>query len=60
MFRKPMLSRVAALAIILEMIGAVLTVHFHNGFFMNWTGNQKGEGFEYHILAVALAFLILV
>src|SRR5687768_764994 len=22
-----------------------------NGFFMNWYGNQKGEGFEYHLLA---------
>jgi putative oxidoreductase len=55
-----LLSRLAALAIIIEMIGAVLTVHIHNGFFMNWMGNQKGEGFEYHIIAVALAFLILV
>jgi len=55
-----LLSRVAALAIIIEMIGAVLTVHIRNGFFMNWMGNQKGEGFEYHIIAVALAFLILV
>jgi len=55
-----LLSRLAALAIIIEMIGAVLTVHIHNGFFMNWTGIQKGEGFEYHIIAVALAFLIVV
>jgi putative oxidoreductase len=55
-----LLSRVAALAIIVEMIGAVLTVHFRNGFFMNWMGDQKGEGFEYHIIAATLAFLILV
>jgi putative oxidoreductase len=55
-----LLSRAAALAIIIEMIGAVLTVHIHNGFFMNWMGHQKGEGFEYHIIAVALAFVILV
>ena len=54
------LSRVAALAIIIEMIGAVLTVHMRNGFLMNWMGRQSGEGFEYHILAVVLAFLILV
>jgi putative oxidoreductase len=54
------LSRLAALAIIIEMIGAVLTVHMRNGFFMNWMGRQNGEGFEYHILAVILAFLILV
>jgi putative oxidoreductase len=42
-----LLSRMATLAIILEMIGAVLTVHIRNGFVMNWTGHQKGEGFEY-------------
>ena len=54
------LSRVAALALIMEMIGAVLTVEIRYGFFMNWMGHQKGEGYEYHILGVALAFLILV
>ena len=53
-------SRVAAFAIIVEMIGAVLTIHMHNGFFMDWTGHQKGEGYEYHLIAISLAFLILV
>jgi hypothetical protein len=34
-------------------------VHRSFGFFMNWTGTQKGEGFEYHLLALAVtAFLI--
>jgi putative oxidoreductase len=28
--------------------------------FMNWAGNQKGEGFEYHLLAIALGLLILI
>lgn len=55
-----LLSRLAALALIVEMIGAVLTVHIHVGFFMNWTGQQKGEGFEYHLITIALALLILV
>lgn len=55
-----LLSRLAALAIIVEMIGAVLTIHIHIGFFMNWVGDQKGEGFEYHLITVALAFLIMV
>lgn len=55
-----LLSRVAALGIIVEMIGAVLTVHLPNGFFMNWAGNQKGEGIEYHIITIALALLIVV
>jgi putative oxidoreductase len=34
-------------------------VHGKNGFFMNWTGQQKGEGFEYHLLALAIAIAIL-
>ena len=55
-----LLSRVAALGIITNMLVAVATVHFPNGFFMNWTGQQKGEGFEYHLLAIALAVVVLV
>jgi putative oxidoreductase len=35
-------------------------VHLPNGFFMNWYGNQKGEGFEYHLLAIAIAVTLLV
>jgi putative oxidoreductase len=42
------------------MTGAVFLAHIHNGFFMNWFGTQKGEGFEYHILAIGLALLILI
>jgi len=26
-----------------------------NGFFMNWASANKGEGFEYHLLAIAMA-----
>ena len=52
-----LLSRVAALGIICNMIVATVMVHAHVGFFMNWTGAQKGEGFEYHLLAIALALL---
>jgi putative oxidoreductase len=49
------LGRVAALAIAVEMLVAIYLLHFHNGFFMNWTGAQAGEGFEYHLLAIGLA-----
>ncbi len=55
-----LLSRIAALGIGVEMAVAIALVHRHFGFFMNWTGAQKGEGFEYHLLAIALAFAILV
>jgi len=55
-----LLTRIPALGIGAEMIGAVLMIHIHNGFFMNWAGNQKGEGFEYHLLAIAMALVLLI
>jgi putative oxidoreductase len=53
-------GRVAALGIAAVMAVAVLTTHLPNGFFMNWTGSQKGEGFEYHLLALGLALIVLI
>lgn len=55
-----LLSRVAALGIASVMTVAILTGHLANGFFMNWYGNQKGEGFEYHLLALGLAFVVMI
>lgn len=52
-------SRVAALGVAAVMLGAVLTTHLPYGFFMNWFGTQGGEGFEYHILALALSASVL-
>jgi putative oxidoreductase len=54
------LSRVAAFGIAVNMIVAVQMVHGANGFFMNWFGNQKGEGIEYHILAIGLALIVII
>jgi putative oxidoreductase len=48
-------TRLAALGIVAVMLGAIFTTHAHVGFFMNWFGAQQGEGFEYHLLALALA-----
>lgn len=53
-------TRVAAFGIASTMAVAVAMVHFQFGFFMNWTGAQKGEGFEYHILAIAIALVLVV
>ena len=53
-------SRVSALGIAVTMLVAALMVHASNGFFMNWAGNQKGEGFEYHLLAIGLALVVIV
>ena len=54
------LSRVAAFGIATNMVVAIITVHSANGFFMNWTGTQKGEGFEYHVLAIGLALIVMI
>jgi len=54
------LTRIAAFGIAVNMIVAVLMVHIHVGFFVNWFGNQKGEGFEYHLLALALAIPVMI
>ena len=55
-----LLSRIAAFGIAVDMTVAVLMVHRHFGLFMNWTGRQKGEGFEYHILAIVIALAIMI
>jgi putative oxidoreductase len=54
------LGRLAALGTVAVMVGAVATSHVPNGFFMNWTGQQAGEGFEYHLLAIGLATVVLI
>jgi putative oxidoreductase len=53
-------TRVAALGIVGLMLGAISMVHFQNGFFMNWMGSQKGEGYEFHLLAIALALTLVI
>jgi len=53
-------SRLWAAGIGIVMLGAIFTVHLQNGFFMNWMGNQKGEGFEYHLLVLGIMLAIFV
>jgi len=54
------LTRVAALGITVNMIVAVYMLHWQNGIFMNWFGNQKGEGFEYHLLVIAIGLALII
>jgi putative oxidoreductase len=54
------LTRIAAFGITCNMVVAILTVHLPNGFFMNWAGNQKGEGFEYHLLVLAMTTALMI
>jgi putative oxidoreductase len=54
------LGRVAAAGVIAVMLGAVGLVHVQNGFFMDWSGQQAGQGFEFHLLVVAMAVAVLL
>jgi putative oxidoreductase len=54
------LTRIAAFGILCVMVVAVFSVHWEHGFFMNWTGQQKGEGFEFHLLVIAIAVVLLI
>lgn len=55
-----LLGRVAAFGIGCVMVVAALGVSLPNGFFMNWAGNLKGEGYEYHLLALAMVLATMV
>ena len=56
-----LLGRVAAFGLGVEMaVAAFLGGHVANGFFMNWSGHQAGEGFEYHILVVVIALAVMI
>jgi putative oxidoreductase len=55
-----LLGRVAAFGIACNMIVAVAMVHWRFGLFANWYGNQKGEGIEFHLLAIAIALAIMI
>ena len=55
-----LLTRVAAFGIAVNMAVAVYMLHFQNGFFMNWFGNQKGEGYEYHLLVIAISIALMI
>jgi putative oxidoreductase len=54
-----LLSRLAALGIGVTMVVAILMVNGRYGLFINWFGDRKGHGFEYHLLVIALAAVII-
>ncbi len=55
-----LLGRVAAFGIAVNMIVAVTMLHLPNGLFMNWTGAQRGEGIEFHLLVLAICLTLMV
>jgi putative oxidoreductase len=54
------LTRIAAFGIAVNMLVAIMTVHRAFGFFMNWSGTQKGEGFEFHVLVLAIVAFLMI
>jgi putative oxidoreductase len=54
------LTRIAALGIFFNMVVAIALVHGQFGLFMNWTGAQKGEGYEYHLLVLAITAFLMI
>jgi len=55
-----MCTRAAAFGVLCNMIVAIAMVHGRFGFWMNWTGTQKGEGFEYHLLLIAASIFLMI
>lgn len=55
-----LLTRLWALCIGTAITICMFTVHLDHGFFMNWLGQQKGEGFEFHILVIGIALALVI
>ena len=53
-------TRIVSIGLIALFAGIVFTGHLDHGFFMNWNGQQKGEGYEYHLLVIGMALSLLV
>jgi len=54
------LTRFAAASLAVIMCGAIVMAHWQNGFFMNWFGQQAGEGFEYHLLVIGMCLALVL
>lgn len=53
-------SRFWSLALTGMFIGIILTTQLEHGFFMNWYGNQAGEGYEFSLLIIGLALSVFI
>jgi putative oxidoreductase len=54
-----LMTRLSALGIAASMIVCAYQSHLQNGFFMNWFGQQAGEGIEYHLLVLGMCFALM-
>jgi len=53
-------TRIVALAMGSVMTGAMFMAQVQHGFFMNWFGNQAGEGIEYSLLFISGALALII
>src|ERR687889_2241359 len=55
-----LVGRIAAFGTTMVMLGAMVMVHGPNGFFLNWNGDQAGEGIQFHLLVLAVSGVLMV
>jgi putative oxidoreductase len=55
-----LLTRAVSLGFAGIMVGAIWTTHLPYGFFMNWSGSQAGEGYEFHLLVIGMALALVL
>ena len=53
-------TRFVAASFVIIMVGAIATSHLPHGFFMNWSGQQQGEGYEYHLLVIGMSLALML
>jgi putative oxidoreductase len=53
-------GRINAVLVGTVILGAFFVDHLPNGFYMNWFGNQKGEGFEFDLLFLAISSFVAI
>jgi putative oxidoreductase len=54
-----LVGRFAAFGTTMVMLGAMALVHAPNGFFLNWNGDQAGEGIQFHLLVLAVSVVLM-
>ncbi len=54
------LTRFSAASMAVIMVGAISIAHWRHGFFMNWFGNQEGQGYEYHLLVIGISAALMI
>jgi putative oxidoreductase len=56
-----LLTRLAALAVAVVMVGAIVKVHGQHGFFLNWELTPgKGHGYEANLAFIAMAVACMI